>query len=194
MDGYRMYLFYLSIKMHFSRDDYDFFKFKGKVKAGRKSFDKRKDKTLFLSLSKKDHCKELIFSNILQNSDAYIRDIYSEKGEKIYSEWNKRQQSLSYLFKQETSLLNEENFNSNFLVKNGSFPRALELHISGKMSIETLTILVDLVKCLGHWNKKISDPVIFPDISRRVTKLKPFLEYDRGKFRKILLDRYNETL
>ena len=41
---YEVYQKYLSLKQHFNKTEYDYFKFHGKVRASESSFDKRKDK------------------------------------------------------------------------------------------------------------------------------------------------------
>ena len=49
---FEVYQKYLSLKQHFNREEYDYFKFRGKVRASESSFDKRKDKYHFIRLSK----------------------------------------------------------------------------------------------------------------------------------------------
>ena len=49
---FEVYQKYLSLKQHFNRNEYDYFKFKGKVRASESSFEKRKDKHHFIRLSK----------------------------------------------------------------------------------------------------------------------------------------------
>ena len=38
MTGFEVYQMYLSLKLHFTKDDYDFFKFNGKTRASQESF------------------------------------------------------------------------------------------------------------------------------------------------------------
>ena len=61
------------------------------------------------------------------------------------------------------------------------------------ISLETLVMICDITNCIGHWEKNISDTIVFPDINKLVRKYRPFLDYDKPKMRKILLDKYNET-
>jgi len=49
---FEVYQKYLSLKQHFNRNEYDYFKFNGRVRANESSFDKRKDKYHFIRLSK----------------------------------------------------------------------------------------------------------------------------------------------
>ena len=52
VEPFEVYQKYLSLKQHFSKKDYDYFKFNGKVRASASSFEKRKDKHHFIRLSK----------------------------------------------------------------------------------------------------------------------------------------------
>ena len=60
MDGYEVYKIYLSLKLHFSKDNYNFFTFNGKSRASLKSFENRKDKYFFKKLGLKFQRQELI--------------------------------------------------------------------------------------------------------------------------------------
>ena len=53
MEPIDVYIMYCAMKAHFSRKDYDFYKYGGKTKVSRDSFYKRKDRHFFVKLSKK---------------------------------------------------------------------------------------------------------------------------------------------
>ena len=53
MDGFEVYKTYLALKLHFSKDNYNFFTFNGKSRASLKSFEGRKDKYFFKKLGTK---------------------------------------------------------------------------------------------------------------------------------------------
>ena len=53
MNEIEAYQMYLALRLHFTTENYDYFKYNGKVSASLKSFDKRKDKYLFKKLTKK---------------------------------------------------------------------------------------------------------------------------------------------
>jgi hypothetical protein len=46
-EGYEAYKKYLSIKLHFSKDEYDFFKYNGETNAKYETFIQRNDKYFF---------------------------------------------------------------------------------------------------------------------------------------------------
>ena len=181
-----MYVYYLAIKRHFT-SNYDFHKYNGKINASVTSFETRKDKFFFYKLSKKTDAKNFILANLVENPNIWIGDMIGEKGDAVFMEWKKRQQSISYVFKSELSNLDED-FDSNLIVKDGQHPKLLRLHINRTVSKETLIIVDDLTNVFSYWSKKILDNIIFPDILNTCNKYKPFLEYDRNKMKSILVD------
>jgi hypothetical protein len=190
-DAYQMYVYYLAIKRHFT-SNYDFHKYNGKINASVTSFETRKDKFFFYKLSKKTDAKNFILANVVENPNIWVGDIVGEKGDAVFMEWKKKQQSISYVFKSELSNLDED-FDSNLIVKNGQHPKLLRLYINRTISKETLIIVDDLTNVFSYWNNKLVDKIIFPDILNTCNKYKPFLEFDRNKMKNILVDIFATT-
>lgn len=191
-DAFEIYMYYLALKRHFTTD-YDYFKYNGKVKASQQSFENRKDKFHFYKLSKRKDAKEFILANMIYEPTLWIGDLLdNEKAEEVFTEWTKRQQTLSYVFKNELSELNND-FNSNLLVNDGQHPRLLQLYNMRRVSVETLVIIDDLVQNFSYWERKIADPIIFPSINKFVGKVRPFIRYDKSKMKAILLDRFSQS-
>lgn len=189
--AYDIYVYYLALKRHFT-SDYDFFKYNGKVKANSLSFENRKDKFFFYKLSRMREARELILANLIEDPNIWIGEMMDDKAMNRYSEWLKRQQSLTYLFKHELNELSDD-FDSNFIVENGQHPKVLKLYTQKHISLETLIILVALSKCLPYWKKNISDTIVFPSINNLIRKYKPFLQYDGDKMKQIVIDKFNKS-
>ena len=190
-DAYQMYAYYLALKKHFT-SSYDYHKYHGKINVPITSFETRKDKFFFYKLSKRSDAKDFILANLVENPNIWIGDMIGEKGDAVFMEWKKRQQSISYVFNSELSNLDED-FDSNLIVKDGQHPNLLRLHINRTVSKETLIIVDDLTNVFSYWSKKILDNIIFPDILNTCNKYKPFLEYDRNKMKSILVDIFATT-
>jgi hypothetical protein len=189
-DAYDLYIYYLALKKHFTTE-YDYFKYNGKVKASQQAFENRKDKFHFYKLAKRKDVKEFILANIMSDPTLWIGDLIdNNRAEDIYLNWNRKQQTLSYVFLNDLSEL-EDDFNSNLEVKDGQHPRLLELYNMKKVSVETLIIIDDFVKNFSYWEKKITDPIIFPQIKRSVEKIRPFFTYDKLKMKQTLLERFS---
>ena len=187
-DAYEMYVYYLALKRHFT-SSYDYHKYNGKINASIRSFETRKDKFFFYKLSKRSDAKDFILSNIVNNPKIWIGDMLSDNGEQVFTEWTRRQQSLSYIFKSELGRLDED-FDSNLITKDGQHPKLLRLYTSGNISKETLIIIDDLTNVFSYWSKKILDNIIFPDILNICSKYKPFLNYDKSKMKQILVAQF----
>tara|TARA_S200002703_G_scaffold144082_2_gene137508 strand:- start:276 stop:875 length:600 start_codon:yes stop_codon:yes gene_type:complete len=196
MDGYEVYKIYLSLKLHFSKDNYNFFTFNGKSRASLKSFENRKDKYFFKKLGLKFERQELIeffVSHFIKDGNVWIGNLSVNKS-KTYSEWKTKLQSMSFIFQNEMqSLIDDIKFNSIFVIKNGQHPNLLKEHLSGRVSLESMVILNNLVNYIPHFDENISDPIVWPEIKKKVVKYEPFLSIDKSKYKSILLNICNSS-
>lgn len=186
MTPFEAYKLYLAVKMHFTQPQYDFIKYNGKVNAKIDSFHKRRDKHQFAKLAKhKDPLGYLISQFVAGFGNGWIGDLFTEEAGARYTEYLARQQSLSYNFLSELSRLDDD-FLSNFRVKDGQHPPLLVLFKRGVVSIETLTILNNCLNFFPVWDNKIEDTIIWPSIRDRCLKYKSFLHYDKAKIKSFL--------
>ena len=192
VDPYEVYIKYLALKSHFSDLNYDYFKYNGKVKAWRSTFDTRKDKYFFYKLSKKKDPIEYLVANFIGSNDFYIGNIRADESDQIYMDYKKRKESLSYVFKSDLSKM-KENFNDNIVVPNNEHPYLLRLYMRGDISLETLTLINKCVNIFNYWDKELSDDIMWPDIKLKATKYSPFLNVDINKYREIILSTFNNT-
>ena len=190
---YDSYCEYTAIKAHFT-SNYDYFKYNGKLKSANPSaFNNSKLKVFFQKLSKHKDVQGFLVANFLEDNSAWIREMaYSDRAEAVYTEWAKKIQSLTYLFTQDINKLDEDDFNANFLVIDGNHPRVLKLYLGKDISLETLTILIDLSGSEKYLNKNLKHDPVWEEVGFKISKYKPFLQYDREKARKILLDKYKK--
>ena len=193
MTPFEVYKTYLSLKNHFTKDNYDYHKYCGKVRASLQAFYKRKDRFWFEKLSRQKREKEVIdffVSNFVSSGDPqrlWIGDIIRE-GEKTYISWNGKIQSLTYLFKSEVeSVISIKDFNETFEVKGSSHPLLLKEHLQGNLSLETMVILNRILGYKTDFDKKLKDPV-WELVSKNMNKYDSFLNIDVFKFKKILRD------
>jgi hypothetical protein len=184
------YKTYLALKNHFTKSDYDYQKYCGKVRANLQSFYKRKDRFWFEKISRNKDDKEIIdffVANFISADDPgnlWIGSIIRE-GNKVHQDWLKRKQSLSYLFKEQSEeLFSNHKFEEVFDCSKGH-PPVLKSFLSGKISLETL-VIYDRIFLIGKtFDKKLRDPV-WETVSLKIKKYNPFLNIDVFQFRKIL--------
>lgn len=191
ISAYECFCEYTALKAHFT-SNYDYKKYNGKIKAANpNAFANSNLKLFFQKVAKHRDVQGYFIANFLADKTAWIRDLaYSEQAEAVYSEWAKKVQSLTYSFTQDINKLDEDDFDANFKAESGNHPKVLKLFMRNEISLETLTILVDLTKCDKYLNKVLKDDIVWNEISFKVSKYKPFLVYDKDKLRKILLAKY----
>ena len=167
-----------------------YFKYCGKSRASLQSFYKRKDRMWFEKVSRQKTDQEVIdffVANFVSCNDPetlWIGEMIKE-GEQRYQNWQKKIQSLSYIFKQESQILFDENkFEDVFKCSKGH-PPLLKKFLTGKVSLETLVIYDKIFSYSSNFDKKLQDPV-WETVSRRIKKYNPFLNIDIFRFRKIL--------
>ena len=192
MSAFDCYKEYLALKNHFSSPNYDYFKYSGKLKANSSSFDTRKDKLFFQKLAKHPDVHNFLVANLSRNEKAWIKELaYSEEAEKTYKDWLKRNQSLTYVIKNEIKQLDSP-FDLNFIVsKNKPHPPLLKLYLGGYVSLETLCVLLDITKAKKHWDSKMEYDPIYQEIKLKIEKYTPFVKYEKEKVKNIVIDFFN---
>jgi hypothetical protein len=196
MSPFETYQTYLSMKSHFTNSKYDFFKYGGKSRATVTSFNKRKDKYWFEKTSRKYSDKEIIdflLSNFVSADNPqnlWIGEIINS-GERTYADWMRRQQSLTYLFKEQSNELFSQTKLEDVLTCSKGHPPVLKSFLSGKISIETLVIYDKIFLFGKKFDKKLLDPV-WETVSLKIKKYNPFLNIDVFQFKKILREIINE--
>ena len=189
-EGYDAYTLYLGIKLHFTSKDYNFIKYNGKVKADIKAFLKRKDKYHFAKLYKtyKDDLQDFYIAN-LSVRDQWAGDLLNEDADRVYKDWKKRNQKLSYLFETEVSdQLRKYKIDTLLKVNKGQHPRLLKAYMSKQISIETICIMDEIIGFTKDWDKLISEKIVYPEISIRINKYKSFVQFDHDKYKRKLIE------
>tara|TARA_B100000963_G_scaffold348352_1_gene355805 strand:+ start:2348 stop:2944 length:597 start_codon:yes stop_codon:yes gene_type:complete len=187
---FETYQTYLSMKSHFTNKKYDFIKYGGKSKATITSFNKRKDKYWFEKTSRKYSDQEItnfLLSNFVTTDNPknlWIGEIINS-GEKIYADWTRRQQSLTYLFKEQSmELLSENKLEEVFNCSKGH-PLILKRYLGGKISLETFVIFEKIFSFGKKFDNKLNDPV-WESVSLKLKKYLPFLNINVMSYKKIL--------
>jgi len=193
---FETYQHYLSLKNHFTNPKYDFFKYGAKTRASVTSFNKRKDKYWFEKTSRKYNDKEVVdflvsnFTATDNPQNLWIGEIINS-GERNYAEWMKRQQSLTYLFKEQSNELFSENELESVFDCSKGHPTVLKKFLSGTISLETLVIYNKIFLFGNTFDKKLLDPV-WETVSLKIKKYSPFLNIDVFNYKKILRSIINE--
>ena len=186
-DAYRCYL---ALKNHFTKDHYDYIKYRGKTRASNAAFYKRKDRFWFEKFARQKNDKEIeefFVSNFIYSTDpstVWIGEMIKE-GEGRYSEWKKKVQSLTYIFKEETESIFENKKVDDMFDCSKGHPPILKSYLGGDISLESMVIYDRILGYGKDFDKRLKDPV-WESVSRKIKKYSPFLNIDVSRYKKIL--------
>ena len=188
MEPYDAFRFYQSMKLHFESDSYDAIKYNYKTSVKPQSFWKRKDKYFFAKVGRKfNDTRELInyyAAHFIQDK-TWIGEMIED--EDIYHAYQKRMQSLGYTFENDMcKLANIANLDQ-VLDSSDGHPDIITSYLSGDINIESVVIMNQLTGFMKRADKEITETIVWPDVSRKIRKYSPFVQYDLQKAKNIVL-------
>lgn len=194
--GYGAYMLFLALRTHFTNAKYDFFQMHGKLRANKESYNKRHDKFFFEKLSKEHDIKELrdfYVANLLKDKH-YVTELLDDEAQKNYNDYKRRKQSLTYIFTNELSRVFLYDVMKPFELVDGQYPYIVALYLQNTISPETMAILDDFILYSNKFNKYLgtNDP-IWSKVALKIHKYKPFIKYDKDKFKHILKEKIDEN-
>ena len=194
MEAFDAYQHYLSMKLHFERDAYDYFKYNGKTNATFSAFEKRKDGFHFTKLTRKlsdDQIVEYYVANFIRGK-KWIGDF----DKRNWTQHKKVIQSVEYNFENdfEKLLTNAEKFDILFKCDNGNHPKLVKAYLGKKISLETLVILEKLLQYRQKFDNQIIDPYVWPEVSQLMRKYEPFLKVNIKKCNDIAITKGKELV
>ena len=192
MAPFEVYRYYLALRLHFTTDSYDVIEQKGRVRATKNSFLKRKDllsiRRVAETYSDKDIVDFLVANFVSGDRWGGVFDVESKER---YQGWKKRIESISYTFKKEIDKAVTYadklgiTFNQLFYCNHGQHPFIIKMYLRNDISIETLVILNKLNNFTDQLDQDLKDDLVWPDTSRIIKKYSPFLEIKKDKYNEI---------
>ena len=192
MEPIDVYLMYCAMKAHFGKGDYDFVTYRGKTRIKRDTFYKRKDRSFFVRLSRKYKTEQEItnyfVSNFIKDKKGYIANFNDEN----YESWKLKRQGFFDLFEVEMKPLVDA-FEDLFTVTNGQHPKLMREFLGGRVSLETIIILDELVNFGPDWDKALEDDIIWNDLNNLIDNYERFLTIDQEQYKIRLLKLIEES-
>jgi hypothetical protein len=192
MEPFEVYRYYLALRLHFTTDSYNVIEQKGRVRATKNSFLKRKDllsiRRVAETYSDKDIVDFLVANFVSGDRWGGVFDVESKER---YQGWKKRIESISYTFKKEIDKAVAYadklgiTFNQLFYCNHGQHPFIIKMYLRNDISIETLVILNKLNNFTDQLDQDLKDDLVWPDTSRIIKKYSPFLEIKKDKYNEI---------
>ena len=197
-EGMRAYQCYMALKLHFTTKDYDYFKYSGKTRSiSEEKLKLRKDYHHFCRLERRysSSLEDFFVCQFVFNPKKalWIGDMVDTQSQMIFTQWKKTLESFRYEMRLELEKLAESDIRSLFKVSNGNHPEFLRALISKKIGLLTFLACDEVINFMPSWNQKITDEHIWPDISQRVEKFRPFFrrfEIDKSIVKDILKETF----
>ena len=192
MEPIDVYLMYCAMKAHFGKSDYDFVTYKGKTRIKRDTFYKRKDRSFFVKLARKykyeQEIKNYFIANFIKDRKGYIANFNNEN----YESWKLKRQGFFEIFEVEMKPL-VESFENLYVVENGQHPKLMKEFLGGRVSLETLIILDELVGYGTVWTEEMKDDIIWNDLDNLMDNYERFLTIDQERYKIRLLKLIEES-
>lgn len=189
IDGYRTYLYYQSLKLHFSKKDFDAIKNHGRIKIPKQRYLSRNDKSFFELIAKKlkdDHTiADFMIANFVSGNSDFIYNYDRSFSE--YLSWKERKESLSYVFANEAKKLEDS-----LLTSKNVYMCLLRNLVNKNISPETFIALDNFYDIFKSYTQEF----LWSEYEILLTKYKPFVkikEQHRQHFlilEKFLYERY----
>ena len=192
MEPIDVYLMYCAMKAHFGKSDYDFVTYKGKTRIKRDTFYKRKDRSFFVRLARKYKTEQEIqnyfVANFIKDKKGYIANFNDENHES----WKLKRQGFFEMFEVEMKPLVDA-FEDLFKIENGQHPKLMKEFLGGRVSLETIIILDELVGYGPQWDTELRDDIIWIDLNNLMNNYERFLTIDQEQYRIRLLKLIEES-
>ena len=166
---------------------YNFFQYDGKTRVSIDAFQKRRDKFLFHRLARKyrdDEMVPFLVANFVHSDDNWTKSLLEDEAEETYRDWKRTTDSMSKVYTEDLQkIATKDNFNDLFKVEDGQHPKLLVLFMQKEVTMETMVILNNIFNFVKIWDKKITDDIIYPKISRKIRKYGAFLSVNVDKYK-----------
>ncbi len=190
MDPFEVYKLYNALKLHFEQDSYDAIKYNFKSNVTPQSFFKRKDKYFFAKIGKnqKDIQNFFVF-NFIEDM-KYIGDMMDIEGQQNYTKHKKIHESLTREYEKDINNI-DTSFDDLLVVNNiNTPPKIIELWMEEEVTLETVVILNSITGFVNREGHKITETLFWPDVSKKITKYQPFVNFDKSKFVELTKKRF----
>lgn len=183
MTAFDVYKEYIAIKLHFTKLQYDYFKYFGKTKETIISFNKRPDAYFFEYFAKNGGSKEILKMKLvlffMEYKNLYIKDVVNEyrKPDNIYIKWKAYIDGLDYTFFKELSnlkdicIVEKLTFSEMIDYYHGKVPGFFRAYLDKNITPETFFILDSLF----FFTNKMRGDFVWENEKKFLLKYYPFV-------------------
>ena len=193
--SFEVYQIYMGLKLHFTSENYDYFKYGGKTRVNIDKFYQRRNIVHFFEKLKTKYKPQQLIEYFASNFILGKTDIFliGEDGDDVYTEWKRRIQSMAYIFQQDINILlsKVDHFDDLFKIDDGRNPVILKSYYHDDITIETFVILQNILGFFKQFDSELNDDIVWPDKKLLCSKYSIFLNMNTKKYLKILKENLN---
>lgn len=183
MDDLALYKTYVSLKTHFTTEEYDYIKYSGKVKVKEETYRKRQDRYLFHKLSSwlpEKIAVPFLVSHFIELSAFSIHYVFENpiKSQKIFDRWKERTSDILGIYERDIKVIAKESSGSwkNAIFQtDDDYPLIFKLVMANKISPETYSMLDDLFQHTSKTYKGLDMDVLFLSLNLKYRKYRSFI-------------------
>lgn len=195
------YQVFMAVKNHFRSEKYDYFKYNGKVRTNRDSFERRSDFYRFESLSRKFNKADLellVAITCYEKDKAWIGDLFTETSINRMKELKRDMMSFEYVFENDVKkILRKYNTGESlkkFLYPNeeGTLPEVIRWYGSGEISLITLLHLNSILNVFDRISEYNLESPIWQEKSFKFAKITGFLNINSSSAKTIFVKNFKK--
>lgn len=186
---------HLAVKLHFTQNNYDLLRFRGKVNTA----SLKEPSKLYKSLASKYPIdKELrglfVAACVAGFAYKYVDWYLTDDAKQVWLNWLRRTEGLSELIRSESEIIVRFRASEGLSLRqmlepvdnSRSFPPLLDLYLEAKISPETVIVYLTVFNYFARWDRKISDQYVWPSVSLLFRKYAILLQIDLNKMAAII--------
>jgi hypothetical protein len=202
MTGYDAFLVFQAIKLHFTSESYDYFKYQKKYNCAVSTYEHRNDRYMYHKLCRKypqhDDLEFFLAANFFtrEGKKLWVGDLLKDDAYEVCLERRKIKESLEYTVTEELKekgIITPTQLTDVLKVHEGNYPTLLTYAMHHEIHPETLLAIDSLTNCLDVWSRKISDTIIYPQFKLRYRRYLPFMSIDQKSLSQSLRQYLCET-
>jgi hypothetical protein len=194
-EGMKAYQTFMAIKLHFTTN-YDYFKYGGKTRpVDEHKVTNRRDFHFYRRLERRYKDNDLVnffVSNFIDNDPAWIGDMMQPSAEATYKKWKQRQESFSYMLKEEIKSVlpndveGKDALDQLLAPNSNGHPKLLSAFLAKRVSLDTLLAIDSVLGYTTRWNKAMGDDFTWKNVGELIDKYRPFFTPENAKIKKVL--------
>jgi hypothetical protein len=133
--------------------------------------------------------KTFFACNFAHHGTKWVGGLTDDQADETYKSYKSLMESFTYRFKNDIDrIISVNDFKSLFVVEDGQHPKLVKMLIQNEIPLETFVVLNRYIDFMPKFDKEITDPIMWPDISLKIRKYDKFISVNNQKVAEALKD------